>query len=69
DKVESGTRLVADAGQTMGEIVANARRVTDIIAEISAAAIEQSQGIAQVNGLVSTFRLGQEARAISAPSC
>ncbi|MBG6080740.1 methyl-accepting chemotaxis protein [Rubrivivax gelatinosus] len=52
DKVESGTRLVADAGQTMGEIVANARRVTDIIAEISAAAIEQSQGIAQVNGSV-----------------
>ncbi|MBZ8138528.1 hypothetical protein CLD22_01275 [Rubrivivax gelatinosus] len=52
DKVESGSKLVADAGSTMQEIVANAQRVTDIIAEISAAAHEQSQGIHQVNGSV-----------------
>jgi methyl-accepting chemotaxis protein len=40
DKVESGSRLVADAGSTMNEIVASVQRVTDIIGEISAAAGE-----------------------------
>ncbi len=49
EKVDSGSRLVADAGATMQEIVASVQRVADIVAEISAAAAEQSQGIAQVN--------------------
>jgi methyl-accepting chemotaxis protein len=52
DKVETGARLVQDAGSTMGEIVASVQRVTDVIGEISAAASEQSSGIAQVNGAV-----------------
>jgi hypothetical protein len=43
-------QLVADAGQTMVEIVCSVQRVTDIIGEISAAASEQSEGIGQVNG-------------------
>ncbi|QBM30591.1 methyl-accepting chemotaxis protein [Hydrogenophaga pseudoflava] len=49
DKVETGSRLVGDAGQTMGEVVASVQRVTEIIGEISAAAGEQSDGIGQVN--------------------
>jgi methyl-accepting chemotaxis protein len=49
EKVESGSRLVADAGQTMREIVSSVQRVTDIIGEISAASSEQSEGIGQVN--------------------
>ena len=49
DKVEQGSRLVADAGQTMGEIVGSVQRVTDIIGEITAASGEQSDGIGQVN--------------------
>ncbi len=49
DKVDVGTRLVDEAGQTMGEIVASVQRVTDIIAEITAAASEQGDGIGQVN--------------------
>ena len=49
DKVESGSKLVADAGQTMKEIVGSVQRVTDIIGEITAAASEQSDGIGQVN--------------------
>jgi methyl-accepting chemotaxis protein len=53
ERVEAGTRLVQDAGGTMGEIVASVQRVSDIIAEISAAASEQSQGIGQVNSSVS----------------
>jgi methyl-accepting chemotaxis protein len=37
----------------MGEIVESVRRVTDVIAEISAATSEQSQGLGQVSGTVS----------------
>jgi methyl-accepting chemotaxis protein len=49
DKVESGGRLVQEAGATMSEIVASVQRVADIIGEITAAASEQSQGIGRVN--------------------
>ena len=49
DRVESGSKLVADAGSTMSEIVASVQRVSDIIGEISAASGEQSDGIGQVN--------------------
>ncbi len=52
ESVESGSRLVADAGQTMAEIVSSVQRVSNIIGEISAAASEQSEGIGQVNGSV-----------------
>jgi methyl-accepting chemotaxis protein len=48
-KVDSGSKLVEDAGQTMAEVVASVKRVTDIMAEITAASMEQSTGIAQVN--------------------
>ncbi|MGN6527758.1 MAG: methyl-accepting chemotaxis protein [Burkholderiaceae bacterium] len=48
ERVESGSRLVHDAGTTMTEIVASVQRVTDIIGEISAASTEQSSGIGQV---------------------
>ncbi|MCZ8251616.1 MAG: methyl-accepting chemotaxis protein [Hylemonella sp.] len=48
-QVDNGSRLVSDAGQTMGEIVAQVRRVTDLIGEISTATVEQSSGIARVN--------------------
>jgi methyl-accepting chemotaxis protein len=49
DKVGNGTRLVEQAGRTMDEIVTSVKRVTDIMAEISAASQEQSLGIEQVN--------------------
>ncbi len=51
-KVDSGSRLVAAAGQTMTEIVGSVQRVSDIIGEISAAASEQSAGIGGVNTAV-----------------
>jgi methyl-accepting chemotaxis protein-1 (serine sensor receptor) len=47
-QVDQGTSLVAIAGNTMTEVVAAIRRVTDIIGEVSAASSEQSQGVAQV---------------------
>jgi methyl-accepting chemotaxis protein len=50
--VDAGSRLVADAGQTMNDIVGSVQRVTDIIGEISSAAGEQRDGIGQVNTAV-----------------
>jgi methyl-accepting chemotaxis protein len=52
DKVETGSKLVADAGSTMNEIVASVQRVSDMIGEITAASSEQSDGIGQVNTAV-----------------
>jgi len=52
DKVEIGSTLAGNAGRTMGEIVSQVKRVSDLIAEISAASAEQSQGIAQVGDAV-----------------
>ncbi|WP_087721915.1 methyl-accepting chemotaxis protein [Pandoraea sp. PE-S2T-3] len=51
-RVQDGTSQVAQAGQTMEEIVQAVKRVTDIMGEISAASAEQSNGIEQVNRAV-----------------
>ncbi|RAR75864.1 methyl-accepting chemotaxis protein [Paracidovorax anthurii] len=51
-QVEAGSQLVGQAGSTMGEIVDQARRVADLIAEIGAATHEQEQGISQVSDAV-----------------
>ncbi len=51
-KVESGAKLVDDAGHTIAEVVAAVKRVTDIMAEITAASVEQSAGIEQVNDAI-----------------
>ncbi len=48
-RVEAGSRLVDQAGQTMDEVVASVKRVSDIIGEIAAASQEQRDGIEQVN--------------------
>ena len=48
-KTNDGSRLVAEAGRTMDEVVVSVKRVTDLVAEISAGAQEQSAGIEQVN--------------------
>lgn len=50
--VDVGTKLVDQAGATMNEVVQGVRRVTDIMAEITAASQEQSMGIEQVNQAV-----------------
>jgi methyl-accepting chemotaxis protein-1 (serine sensor receptor) len=52
-KVDTGSRLVDDAGKTMDEIVVSIKGVADIMAEITAASVEQSDGIAQVNIAIS----------------
>ncbi|MES2071684.1 MAG: methyl-accepting chemotaxis protein [Pseudomonadota bacterium] len=48
-KVDTGTKLVDQAGATMQEIVASIKRVTDIMNEIMSATHEQTAGIEQIN--------------------
>ena len=52
EKVESGTKLVNQAGTTMEEIVGSVQRVADIIGEIASATDEQRAGIGQINQAV-----------------
>lgn len=52
EKTESGARLVDEAGRTIDEVVMAVKRVTDLMSEISAASLEQSTGIEQVNQAV-----------------
>ncbi|WP_377702444.1 methyl-accepting chemotaxis protein [Pseudoduganella sp. UC29_71] len=50
--VDTGSRLVNDAGQTMGDIVTSIQRVTDIMGEITSASQEQTLGIEQINAAI-----------------
>jgi methyl-accepting chemotaxis protein len=52
DKVKSGSRLVVDAGETMREIVQQVGRVSELIAEIDAAAVSQATEIGQLHEAV-----------------
>jgi aerotaxis receptor len=52
-KVDAGTQLVNQAGQAIGEVVSQVKRVNDLIAEITVASREQATGIAQVGQAVS----------------
>ncbi|WP_050466027.1 methyl-accepting chemotaxis protein [Herbaspirillum chlorophenolicum] len=52
-KVDTGSKLVEQAGATMTEVVASVKRVTDIVGEISSASQEQSAGIAEVGSAIS----------------
>jgi methyl-accepting chemotaxis protein len=52
ERVEAGSRLVGDAGQTMQQVVDQVRSVATLVGEISHAAAEQSSGIGLVNGAV-----------------
>lgn len=51
-KVEDGSVLVTQSGQTLEQIVSSVKKVSDIVAEIAAASREQSSGIEQVNRAV-----------------
>ncbi|WP_422016431.1 methyl-accepting chemotaxis protein [Roseateles sp.] len=55
ETVEAGAADVAQAGEAMQEIVSSVGRVTDLMGEIAAAAVEQRDGIAQVNQAVANL--------------
>ncbi|WP_293780712.1 methyl-accepting chemotaxis protein [uncultured Oxalicibacterium sp.] len=48
-RVDNGSKLVEQAGNTMEEVVGSVKRMTDIMAEIMSASQEQSAGIEQIN--------------------
>lgn len=49
ERVSLGSKLAAQAGSTMSDVVSSVKRVSDIIAEITVASQEQSVGIEQVS--------------------
>jgi len=49
EKVDSGARLVDEAGATMKEIVTSIQRVTDIMGDITQASVEQTAGLDQIH--------------------
>jgi methyl-accepting chemotaxis protein len=51
-RVDDGSRLVGESGQTLEQLVAAVKKVSDIIAEISSASAEQASGIDQVGRAV-----------------
>jgi len=51
-KIDSGSRLVDDAGKTMNEIVAAVKHVAELMQRISAESHEQSSGIETVNDAI-----------------
>jgi methyl-accepting chemotaxis protein len=53
ERVEQGTALVDQAGNTMTEVVSSIKRVSDLIGEMNAAGQEQTGGVTQVGASVS----------------
>jgi methyl-accepting chemotaxis protein len=64
ERVEQGTTLVNQAGETMTEVVSSIKRLTDIMGEISAASTEQSAGVAQVGEAVSQMDQATQQNAV-----
>ncbi|PXX96684.1 methyl-accepting chemotaxis protein [Halomonas sp. LBP4] len=65
ERTEAGAAQVKEAGQTMDEMVESVTRVADVLAEITAATGEQSDGIGQVNVAVSELdRMTQQNAAL-----
>jgi len=62
-KVDTGSKLVEQAGATMTEVVESVRRVTDIVGEISSASQEQSAGIAEVGRAITQMDEGTQQNA------
>ncbi len=55
DKVNAGAALVSESGNTLNSIVTGVKRVTDIVAEMTAATAEQSSGIDQINHAIANM--------------
>ncbi len=62
-RVQNGSALAAEAGQTMQQVVKAVSQVTDIIGEISAASMEQSSGIEEINRAIVQMDSGTQQNA------
>jgi methyl-accepting chemotaxis protein len=54
-RVDAGSRVADNAGETMKQVVASVGRVTSIIGDIAAASGEQSAGIEQINRAIASM--------------
>lgn len=52
NKTQNGTQITKKVGESLNNIVTNVKRVTDLVAEISAASQEQAEGVNQLNTAV-----------------
>ena len=68
EKVDSGTRLVGEAGGTMSEVVESVRRLAAVMSEFTTAFADQSHRIDDVNAAVATMEqiTGANASAVEA---
>ena len=62
-QVENGTHVVAQAGETIHEIVANAGKIDALMAEIATATREQTQGISEVGAAIHDLDQGTQQNA------
>ena len=69
EQVEQGTLLVDHAGKTMGEIVGSIQRVSDIVAEITSASVEQNSSVQQVVEAVSQMDQATQQNAALVEEC
>ncbi len=63
EKVQAGSQLVGEAGNTMDDIVSQVRGMTSLMAEINASTMAQSTGITQVNQAVASLDQGTQQNA------
>jgi methyl-accepting chemotaxis protein len=66
DKTENGMEITKKVGDSLNNIVTNVKRVTDLVAEISAASQEQAEGVNQINKAVSQMDTVTQQNASSA---
>lgn len=66
DKTENGMEITKKVGASLNNIVTNVKRVTDLVAEISAASQEQAEGVNQINKAVSQMDTVTQQNASSA---
>ncbi|AFT90505.1 methyl-accepting chemotaxis protein [Paraburkholderia phenoliruptrix] len=59
-RIDAGSKLVCDAGDSMSELIEAVSRVHTIMSEISAASAEQSSGLIQVSIAVSAMDKGTQ---------
>ena len=55
NRVSEGSKLVDQSGQTLTEIVASVKKVTDIVSEIASASQQQASGIDEVNKAITSM--------------
>ncbi len=63
EKVDQGSKLVGDAGQTVAAVVNSAARVAELISQISNATSEQASGLLEVSQAVSSIDQGTQQNA------